>query len=145
MSDKPGIPRAPQRHQIFLQGLYTTSFLKLSAPTKAPGQDKIPNVIYTKCMDALIDHIFFYLQGNLRTEHVPPSLAGEYHTGPQEDRKDQLQHSKIVRPIGLIDTLPKGFSTLNAKHISFLAEKHNMLPQTQFGVDLGATQLTLCY
>ena len=31
-----------------------------------------------------------------------------------------------------MDTIPKIFSTLCAKHISYLAEKHKLLPPTQF-------------
>ena len=36
-------------------------------------------------------------------------------------------------PIGLLDTIPKVLSTLGARHISYLAEKHSLLPPTQFG------------
>ena len=43
------------------------------------------------------------------------------------------QLAKSYRPIGLIDTIPKVLSTLCSKHISYLAEKHNLLPSTQFG------------
>ena len=32
-----------------------------------------------------------------------------------------------------MDTIPKVFSTLCTKHISYLAEKHGLLPLTQFG------------
>jgi len=41
--------------------------------------------------------------------------------------------AKAYHPIGLINTLPKGFSALNVKQISYLVEKHNMLPAAQFG------------
>ena len=41
--------------------------------------------------------------------------------------------AKSYCPIWLIDTIPKLFSTLCSKHISFLAEKPNLLPPTQFG------------
>ena len=47
--------------------------------------------------------------------------------------KTNYNVAKAYQPIGLIDTMPKGFSTLCAKHISYLAEKHNMLPKSQFG------------
>ena len=41
--------------------------------------------------------------------------------------------AKAYCPISLLDTIPKVFSTLCTKHISYLAEKHNLLPSTQFG------------
>ena len=40
---------------------------------------------------------------------------------------------KAYRPIALIDTILKGLSTLGYKDISYLMEKHNLLPATQFG------------
>ena len=39
--------------------------------------------------------------------------------------------AKAYSPIGLLDTIPN-FSTLCTKHISYLAEKHNLHPLTQF-------------
>ena len=41
--------------------------------------------------------------------------------------------AKAYRPISLMDTIPKIFSMLCAKHISYLAEKHKLLPPPQFG------------
>lgn len=41
--------------------------------------------------------------------------------------------SKAYRPIGLLDTIGKLFSTLITLDLSFLAEKHQLLPPTQFG------------
>jgi hypothetical protein len=41
--------------------------------------------------------------------------------------------AKSHRPIGLINTIPKGLSTLVCKHVSYLMEKHNLLPAAQFG------------
>ena len=47
--------------------------------------------------------------------------------------KTDYDVAKSYRPIGLIDTMPKALSSLNINHISFLAEKHKLLPPTQFG------------
>ena len=41
--------------------------------------------------------------------------------------------AKAYHPIGLLDTLGKLFSTLVTADLSYLAEKHNLLPPTQFG------------
>ena len=45
--------------------------------------------------------------------------------------------AKAYHLIGLIDTIPNVFSTLCAKHLSYLAEKHSMLLPSQFGGRLG--------
>ena len=41
--------------------------------------------------------------------------------------------AKAYRPIGLLNTLGKLFSVLEAGDLSYLAEKHDLLPATQFG------------
>ena len=40
---------------------------------------------------------------------------------------------KAYHPIGLLDTIGKLFSTLVATDLSYLTEKHLLLPPTQFG------------
>jgi hypothetical protein len=46
--------------------------------------------------------------------------------------KSYYDLAKSYRPIGLINTIPKVLSTLCTKHTSYLAEKHNTLPASQF-------------
>jgi len=41
--------------------------------------------------------------------------------------------AKAYRPIGLLDTIGKLLSTLVTANLSYLAEKHHMLPPSQFG------------
>jgi hypothetical protein len=124
---------APLKDINFFSRAHIRQVFKTLSPYKAPGQDKIPNVIYTKCMDALIDHIIFIYRAIFELNTYHPCWLESITLVLRKIVKTNYNIAKSYRPIGLIDTLPKGFSTLNAKHISFLAEKHNMLPQTQFG------------
>ena len=41
--------------------------------------------------------------------------------------------AKAYRPIGLLDTMGKLHGTLSAESLSYIAEKHNLLPKCQFG------------
>lgn len=41
--------------------------------------------------------------------------------------------ARAYHPIGLLDTLGKLLSTLIAADLSYLTEKHQLLPSTQFG------------
>jgi Reverse transcriptase (RNA-dependent DNA polymerase) len=100
---------------------------KTFSPYKAPGQDKIPNVVYIKCMDALIDHLFFIYRAIFKLNTYHPRWLELLTLVLRKTGKTDYSIAKAYRPIGLIDTLPKGFSALNSKQISFLAEKHNML------------------
>jgi hypothetical protein len=47
-------------------------FRKLS-PYKAPGSDRIPNVVLTKCVEALIDHIFYIYRAALELDIYHPA------------------------------------------------------------------------
>jgi hypothetical protein len=58
---------------------------KTFSPYKAPGQDKIPNVVYIKCMDVLIDYLFYIYKAIFKLNTYHP---GAPHTSTQEDRQD---------------------------------------------------------
>ena len=47
--------------------------------------------------------------------------------------KSSYDIAKSYCLIGLIDTIPQVLSTLCSKHISYLSEKHGLLPASQFG------------
>jgi hypothetical protein len=84
-------------------------------------------------MDVLIVHLFFIYRAifKLRTYH--PRWRENTTLVLQTLGKTDYNIAKAYRPIGLNNTMPKSFSTLCAKQVSYLAEKHNMLPQSQFG------------
>ena len=100
------------------------------SPYKAPGPDKIPNIILIKCCDALIDHLF---KGVFELDTYHPRWLESVTLVLCKIGKTLYNVAKSYRPISLINTIPKLFSTLCSKHISYLAEKHNLLPPTQFG------------
>ena len=102
------------------------------SPYKPPGLDKIPNIVLIKCCNALIDHLYFIFRAvfDLNTYH--PRWLESITLILCKVGKTSYDVAKSYRPIGLIDTIPKVFSTLCSRHISFLAEKHNLLPATQF-------------
>jgi hypothetical protein len=103
------------------------------SPYKAPGTDGIPNVVLTKCAEALINHIYYIYRAvfELKVYHYawPESLTLVL----RKIGKTNYDVAKSHRPIGLIDTIPKGLSTLVCRHVSYLMEKHNLLPAAQFG------------
>ena len=106
---------------------------KTLSPYKAPGQDQIPNVVLIKCVDALIDHIFFIYRAVFELKVYHPAWLQSITLVLRKIGKASYDVAKAHRPIGLIDTIPKGLSTLVCKHVSYLLEKHNLLPAAQFG------------
>lgn len=60
--------------------------------------------------------------------------AGKYHqTDLRKPGKATYTVPKSFRPIALLKTLAKGYTSLIADDIVYLAEKHNLLPAMQFG------------
>ena len=106
---------------------------KTLSPYKAPGQDGIPNVVLIKCIDALVDHIFFIYRAVFELKVYHPAWLESLTLVLRKIGKSSYDVAKAYRPIGLIDTIPKGLSTLGYKHVSYLMEKHNLLPAAQFG------------
>lgn len=84
-------------------------------------------------MDALIDHLFYIYRAILELNTYHPRWLESVTLVLRKVGKTDYNVAKAYRPIGLLDTMSKGFSTLCAKHVSYLAEKHNMLPRSQFG------------
>ena len=103
------------------------------SPYKAPGPDKIPNIVLMKCVDALIDHLFYIFRAVFKLTVYHPRWLESITLVLRKIGKTSYDVAKSYRPIGLIDTIPKVLSTLCSKHISYLAEKHNLLPPSQFG------------
>ena len=86
-----------------------------------------------KCVDALIDHLFYIFRAVFKLTVYHPRWLESITLVLRKIGKTSYDVAKSYRPIGLIDTIPKVLSTLCSKHISYLAEKHNLLPPSQFG------------
>ncbi|KAG5726185.1 hypothetical protein E4T56_gene14731 [Termitomyces sp. T112] len=121
----PGIRFFTPTHiQEVIQGL---------PPFKALGTDGVPNVVLKHCMDTLIDHLHFIF--------CTVFELGVYHNlwlvsttlVLCKPGKPAYDVAKAYCPIGLLNTLGKLLSTLIATDLSFLAEKHSMLPAHQLG------------
>ena len=103
------------------------------SPYKAPGPDKIPNIVLMKCADMLIDHLFYIFRAVFKLTVYHPRWLESITLVLRKIGKTTYDVAKSYWPIGLIATIPKVLSTLCSKHISYLAEKHNLLLPTQFG------------
>ena len=99
---------------------------------KAPGPDGIPNVVLTKCADALIDHIYYIYRAVFELKVYHHAWLKSLTLVLRKIGKTNYDVAKSHRPIGLIDTILKGLSTLVCRHVSYLMEKHNLLPAAQF-------------
>ena len=107
--------------------------ISLLSPYKAPGPHQIPNVVLIKCCNTIIDHLFYIFRAVIELNMYHPHWPESVTLVLQKVGKPSYDMAMAYHPIGLIDIIPKVFSTLGAKHISFLVEKYRLLPPTQFG------------
>jgi hypothetical protein len=118
--------------KFFSQARICQMFNTLS-PYKVPGPDSIPNVVLTNCADALINHIYYIYRAVFELKVYHHAWLESLTLVLRKIGKTNYDVAKSHRPIGLIDTIPKGLSTLVCRHVSYLIEKHNLLPAAQFG------------
>lgn len=102
-------------------------------PYKAPGPDSIPNAVLMKCADTIIDHLFYIFRAVFDHDVYPARWLHSITLVLRKPGKPAYDVAKAYRPIGLLDTVGKLLSTLVANDLSYLAEKHSLLPATQFG------------
>ncbi|EJD38238.1 hypothetical protein AURDEDRAFT_27356, partial [Auricularia subglabra TFB-10046 SS5] len=103
------------------------------APYKAPGPDGIPNVVWKRCLETVLEWLFWIFKGS--TDH------GFYFDPWREFLTVVLRKPgrpsytvpKAFRPVALYNTLPKLQSACVTEDLCYLAESKGLLPPTHFG------------
>ncbi len=102
-------------------------------PYKATDPDGMSNAVLKYAGEEFIFHLLYIFQA-IMASGVYPDLWKDFWTivlrKPGWERYDL---AKSFRPIAILKMLPKLFTSVLAEDISYLAEKHQMLPRTQFG------------
>ena len=108
-------------------------------PYKAPGPDGIPNIVLTKCAHLLIDRlVHIYVAIYERGLFYKPwkSSTTVVLRKPGKPRYDV---PKAYRPIALLNTMWKVLTAIVAEQLTFVTEKHSLLPENHFGGRPGRT------
>ncbi|KAJ3473537.1 hypothetical protein NLI96_g12951 [Meripilus lineatus] len=103
------------------------------SPYKAPGMDSIPNIVLIKSIDHIIDHLFFIYRASMEFGFYHDRWRISETLVLRKPGRTAYDIAKSYRPIGLLNTTGKLLSTLIAADLSFLVEKHGLLPVNQFG------------
>ena len=113
--------------------------IKRLSPFKAPGIDKIPNVVLMKCSDILIGPLLriFNATFTLNTYYAPwrDSITAVL----RKPGKDDYTSPKAYRPIALLNTMGKLLTAVVAESLTFISETHQLLPRNHFGGRPGRT------
>jgi Reverse transcriptase (RNA-dependent DNA polymerase) len=88
--------------------------------------------VLKECVEVLIDHLFFIFRAVFELKVYHPKWLKSTMVVLRKPGKAAYDMAKYYRPIGLINTIPKVLTMLCSRHITYLAERHNMLPASQF-------------
>ena len=125
-------PKPLKGRGIFTKNDIREAVRKLK-PYKAPGLDGIQNIVIQECIETMIDNLYYIYRAVLELNAYPSHWLKILTIILRKAGKTAYDVAKSYRPIGLLDTLGKLFSTLVAADLSHLTKKHHLLPATQFG------------
>ena len=125
-------PKPLKARGIFSRNNICKTAWKLK-PFKALGVDGIQNIVIQKCIKMILDHLYFLFRPILEFGIYPAWWLTILTIVLHKPGKLAYNMPKAYHPIGLLETIGKLFSTLVTADISFLTEKHELSPPTQFG------------
>ena len=122
-----------------ITGEQITSQIKKLKPFKAPGPDGIPNIVLIKCTDILLERLLRIYKAMVeRNLHYAPWKT--FTTVVlRKPGKPRYNVPKAYRPIALLNTLWKVLAAVLADQLTYLNEKHQLLPPHHFGGHPGRT------
>jgi len=125
------------------EGVITTkqihAQLKRLKPYKALGPDGITNIVLTKSADLIIERLAHIYQAMLRGSLIYKPWK-EFIMGIlRKPGKPRYDTPKAYRPIALLNTMWKVITAIIANHITYVTEKHQLLPANHFGGCPGRT------
>lgn len=107
--------------------------LQSLSPYKAPGSDGIPNVVLGKCADLLSPYLVHLFNSFDKLKAFVEAWLYSDTGVLRKPGKASYFFAKCFRPIALIMTLAKAYTSLLADDISHVAELLGLIPPTQFG------------
>ena len=125
-------PEPSDSFRYFTRAQIVGATKKLNA-YKAPGPDGIPNVVLKKCVELLTDHLYFLFRAIFEIEIYPAEWKESITVVLRKPGKPSYEVPKAYRPIALLNTLGKLFSSLIADDLSHFCKSRDILPKTQFG------------
>lgn len=100
---------------------------------KAPGPDKIPNLVLKIALPWIKIHLTRIFNHSLALGHCPEHFRESTTVVLRKPGKDNYTVPKAYRPIALLNTIGKVMDAIIAKRLSYLAETYSLLPRTHIG------------
>ena len=113
--------------------------LKTAKGTTAPGEDNLPMLIWKKIWGHLKSFIVSIFTACVELGHHPRQWRNAKIVVLRKPGKPDYSVPGAYRPISLLNTLGKLLEAVMARRLSYLAEEHSLLPNSQFGGRPGRT------
>jgi hypothetical protein len=104
-----------------------------SAPFKAPGPDRIINKSLQLAEPWLTSHLVRIFNQSPALGNCPSHFRQSTVVVLRKPGKANYTTPKAYRPIALLNTIGKIMDAMVAKRLSYLTEKHQLLPPTHVG------------
>ena len=105
---------------------------KLST-NKAPGPDGVPNEVLKQYIETLADRLNFIFRATFELNVYPDEWRESITVVLRKPGKPSYADPKAYRPIALLNTLGKLFSSIIADDLSHFCKTRGVLPDNQFG------------
>jgi Reverse transcriptase (RNA-dependent DNA polymerase)/Endonuclease-reverse transcriptase len=106
---------------------------------KAPGDDNIPNAVFTKCGNTLVPYLGHLYWATFALNIYPQEWMDSRTVILRKPGKPDYAAPGAYRPIALIRTISKILSSCVADELMQLSEQHHLLPANHFGCRAGRT------
>ncbi|KAF7118717.1 hypothetical protein CNMCM5793_008337 [Aspergillus hiratsukae] len=113
--------------------------LKAAKSSTAPGEDGLPTLVWKHLWKFLNRFIAGIFTASVKLAYHPKRWRRAKIVVLRKPGKPDYSNPGAYRPISLLNTLGKLLEAVVARRLSYLAEKHSLLPDTQFGGRPGRT------
>ena len=107
--------------------------LSMAATRKAPGPDRIPNLVLRMLTDILTPSLTRLFNACLSFGYCPEHFKVAETVALRKPGKEDYTQVKSYRPVALLNTLGKVLEKMVARRLSELVERFSLLPETHMG------------
>ena len=98
------------------------------SPKKAPGPDKIANIMLKKTFDITSHHLHTLIQASINTAHFSSTFKSTTTIVLRKPGKPDYTKAEAYRPIALESTLGKLIESVITELLSHAVEQYQLIP-----------------
>lgn len=107
--------------------------IQAASPLKAAGPDGIPDKVLQEASYMLVGHLTAIMNVSLQLGYCPTHFRNSTTVVLRKPGKDNYTVPKTYRPIALLNTIGKAMDEVIARRLSYLAERHQVIPRMHIG------------